>query len=202
MTRPRSRSGRRPASRRRCRSRPMRRKAFRSSWSGGTCRGRPLPAACTTRSGMRSWSKCMIFSRRWKSSNRVGPRSPTRRLLSVSSTGTPVAVVRVSPPWAHWGATASSGAPAETVALRRAEVGAAFDGGFATRRTFRRGADRLKHHARRISRFGSAHAQSQVPDSAPHKPGQRIWSRPCTSRRCARLASSASSRVSKVPSSP
>ena len=63
----------------------------------------PAPRACTTRSGMRSWSKCMIFSRRWKSSSRVGPRSPTRRLLSVSSTGTPVAVVSVSPPWAHWG---------------------------------------------------------------------------------------------------
>ena len=33
----------------------------------------PAPRAWTTRSGMRSWSKCMIFSRRWKSSMSVGP---------------------------------------------------------------------------------------------------------------------------------
>ena len=46
----------------------------------------PAPRAWTTRSGMRSWSKCMIFSRRWKSSSRVGPRSPAVSELSASST--------------------------------------------------------------------------------------------------------------------
>ena len=34
------------------------------------------PRACTIRSGMRSWSKWVIFSRRMKSSSSVGPRSP------------------------------------------------------------------------------------------------------------------------------
>ena len=41
-----------------------------------TRRAPPAPRAWTTRSGMRSWSKCMIFSRRWKSSSSVGPRRP------------------------------------------------------------------------------------------------------------------------------
>ena len=66
------------------------------------------PRAWTTRSGMRSWSKCMIFSRRWKSSSRVGPRELTRRLLSVSSTFTPSDVVSASPLWPHEGVSASS----------------------------------------------------------------------------------------------
>ena len=48
----------------------------------------------------------------------VGPRSPIRRLLSVSSTGTPVTVVRTSPPWAHSGARASAGAPGEIGTFR------------------------------------------------------------------------------------
>ena len=34
------------------------------------------PRAWTIRSGMRSWSKWVIFSRRMKSSRRVGPRRP------------------------------------------------------------------------------------------------------------------------------
>ena len=38
----------------------------------------------------------------------------------MSSTGTPVAVVRVSPPCAHAGATVSLGAPSDLVDLRRA----------------------------------------------------------------------------------
>ena len=39
----------------------------------------PYPRACTTRSGIRSWSKWKIFSRKWKSSSADGPRSPARR---------------------------------------------------------------------------------------------------------------------------
>ena len=34
------------------------------------------PRAWTIRSGIRSWSKCWIFSRRMKSSSRVEPRGP------------------------------------------------------------------------------------------------------------------------------
>ena len=34
------------------------------------------PRAWTIRSGMRSWSKWVIFSRRMKSSSSVGPRRP------------------------------------------------------------------------------------------------------------------------------
>ena len=70
---------------------------FSIDWVSRNVPWAPAPRAWTTRSGIRSWSKCMIFSRRWKSSSSVGPRSPTRRLLSVSSTGTPWAVVSVSP---------------------------------------------------------------------------------------------------------
>jgi len=68
----------------------------------------PAPRACTTRSGMRSWSKCMIFSRRWWSSSSVGPRELTRSELSVSSTGVPWAVVMASPSWAQLRPTAAS----------------------------------------------------------------------------------------------
>ena len=44
---------------------------------------------------MRSWSKCVIFSRRMKSSRSVGPRSPARSEFSSSAIGTPWLVVSV-----------------------------------------------------------------------------------------------------------
>ena len=50
---------------------------------------KPEPRACTTRSGIRSWSKCVIFSRRWKSSSNVGPRAPAFSESSVCGIGTP-----------------------------------------------------------------------------------------------------------------
>ena len=57
------------------------------------------PRACTTRSGIRSWSKWVIFSRKWKSSSRVGPREPALSEWSVSGSRRPSAVVRCAPPW-------------------------------------------------------------------------------------------------------
>ena len=57
------------------------------------------PRACTTRSGMRSWSKCVIFSRRWKSCSRVGPRAPALSEWSVSRSRAPGDVVRNAPCW-------------------------------------------------------------------------------------------------------
>jgi hypothetical protein len=47
------------------------------------------PRAWTIRSGMRSWSKCVIFSRRTKSSSRVGPRSPALSEAWLLLIGTP-----------------------------------------------------------------------------------------------------------------
>ncbi len=58
----------------------------------------PYPRACTTRSGIRSWSKWKIFSRRWKSSSRAGPRGPTRSVFWSSATGTPCWVVNAGRP--------------------------------------------------------------------------------------------------------
>ncbi len=55
------------------------------------------PRACTTRSGMRSWSKWVIFSRRWWSWSRTGPRGPALREWSVSYSRAPCAVVRYAP---------------------------------------------------------------------------------------------------------
>ncbi len=60
----------------------------------------PAPRAWTTRSGMRSWSKCMIFSRRWWSWRRTGPRGPALSEWSVSYSRVPCAVVRYAPLWA------------------------------------------------------------------------------------------------------
>jgi hypothetical protein len=45
------------------------------------------------RSGMRSWSKWVIFSRRMKSSSRDGPRRPAISEFWLSATGTPWWVV-------------------------------------------------------------------------------------------------------------
>src|SRR5688500_19836517 len=56
----------------------------------------------------------MIFSRKWKSSSSPGPREPARRVLSVSSTRTPWAVVRRSPDCAQRGRNASSRGAAPT----------------------------------------------------------------------------------------
>ena len=50
------------------------------------------------RSGMRSWSKCVIFSRRMKSSSSAGPRSPALSEFWLSATGTPWLVVSTRPP--------------------------------------------------------------------------------------------------------
>ena len=50
---------------------------------------------------MRSWSKWVIFSRRWKSSSSVGPRGPAFREWSVSGSRRPCAVVRYPPAWAR-----------------------------------------------------------------------------------------------------
>ena len=48
----------------------------------------PVPRAWTTRSGMRSWSKWVIFSRRWWSWSRVGPRWPaSQRVVGVAQPG-------------------------------------------------------------------------------------------------------------------
>src|SRR5688572_13881366 len=49
------------------------------------------------RSGMRSWSKCVIFSRRMKSSSSAGPRSPAFREFWLSAIRTPWLVVRARP---------------------------------------------------------------------------------------------------------
>ena len=49
------------------------------------------------RSGIRSWSKCVIFSRRMKSCSSVGPRSPALSELWLSATGTPWFVVSAWP---------------------------------------------------------------------------------------------------------
>src|SRR5262249_8640835 len=46
---------------------------------------------------MRSWSKRITFSRRWKSSMRLGPRVPACSELSVFSTGMPWSVVNRVP---------------------------------------------------------------------------------------------------------
>src|SRR5699024_2804347 len=51
------------------------------------------PRACTILSGIRSWSKCIIFSLKWKSSNKLGPRSPTVNVFSSSLTLTPLLFV-------------------------------------------------------------------------------------------------------------
>ena len=56
----------------------------------------PEPRACTMRSGMRSWSKWKIFSRRTKSSSSVGPRAPARSEFWLSEIGCPKLVVSVS----------------------------------------------------------------------------------------------------------
>src|SRR5665811_2190247 len=47
------------------------------------------PRACTIRSEIRSWSKWNIFSRRTKSSSRVGPRAPARSEFCLSETRIP-----------------------------------------------------------------------------------------------------------------
>ena len=49
------------------------------------------------RSGMRSWSKCVIFSRRMKSFSSAGPRSPALSEFWLSATATPWFVVRRCP---------------------------------------------------------------------------------------------------------
>ena len=50
------------------------------------------------RSGMRSWSKWVIFSRRMKSSSSVGPRRPAFSEFWLSAIGTPWLVVSTWPP--------------------------------------------------------------------------------------------------------
>jgi hypothetical protein len=76
----------------------------------------PAPRACTTRSGMRSWSKCVTFSRRWWSCSSVGPRAPALREWSVSRMRSPCDVVRKGP----CGPTSVALAPvAAPVAVRR-----------------------------------------------------------------------------------
>jgi hypothetical protein len=51
------------------------------------------PRAWTMRSGIRSWSKCWIFSRRMKSSSKVDPRGPAFSEFWLSLSGTPWFVV-------------------------------------------------------------------------------------------------------------
>src|SRR4051794_16055717 len=83
---------------------------------------------------MRSWSKCVIFSRSQKSSISVGPRPPpTRRLSSVLSIGVPNAVVMASPCWAQGGEVASARPPpmASAGELRGAVLRAVFFAGVA-----------------------------------------------------------------------
>ena len=46
--------------------------------------------------GSASWSKWKIFSRKWKSSSRAGPRAPTRSVFWSSATGAPCCVVNRS----------------------------------------------------------------------------------------------------------
>ena len=53
----------------------------------------PEPLACTTRSGMHSRLKWAIFSSRWKSCSRSGPRGPAVSEFWLSTTGMPSAVV-------------------------------------------------------------------------------------------------------------
>ena len=54
----------------------------------------PAPFACTTRSGMRSRSKCPSFSSRCVSCMSTGPLGPAVSLFWSSPTGLPNAVVR------------------------------------------------------------------------------------------------------------
>lgn len=56
----------------------------------------PAPLAWTTLSGIRSRSKCAISSRSCMSCNRMGPRGPTVKELSLSDSGQPWPVVRRS----------------------------------------------------------------------------------------------------------
>ena len=60
---------------------------------------------------MRSWSKWVIFSRRWWSCSSVGPRGPAFSEWSVSSSRAPVAVVRKAPCCAASVGSASTSAP-------------------------------------------------------------------------------------------
>ena len=55
----------------------------------------PDPRACTIRSGIRSWSKWVIFSRKTRSSSSVGPRVPARSEFWLSEIGNPWLVVSV-----------------------------------------------------------------------------------------------------------
>src|SRR5690554_7367395 len=66
----------------------------------------PEPRACTMRSGMRSWSKWVIFSRRMKSLSSAGPRTPALSEDWLSAISTPWLVVSgpmgvslTGPPW-------------------------------------------------------------------------------------------------------
>ncbi len=71
----------------------------------------PAPRAWTTRSGIRSWSKWVIFSRRWWSCSRTGPRGPAFSEWSVERSRAPCEVVRYSPCCALVDCGASVGAP-------------------------------------------------------------------------------------------
>src|SRR5258708_26956928 len=54
----------------------------------------PQPLACMRRSGITSRSKCAIFSISQMSCSRAGPRGPAVRMLVLSATGAPVALVK------------------------------------------------------------------------------------------------------------
>src|SRR6218665_2972197 len=60
------------------------------------------------RSGMRSWSKWVIFSRRMKSLSSAGPRRPALSEAWLSATGTPWLVVR---PWPALSASTRPSSP-------------------------------------------------------------------------------------------
>src|SRR4029077_5248683 len=55
----------------------------------------PQPLACMRRSGITSRSKCAIFSISQMSCSSAGPRGPAVRMLVLSATGAPVALVNL-----------------------------------------------------------------------------------------------------------
>ena len=130
----------------------------------------PAPRAWTTRSGIRSWSKCVIFSRRWWSCSSVGPRSPALSEWSESRSRAPWAVVSQRP----WPDTASAstsvGAP---VAVRRSGPAWSGFGGSGSRGLVgsatvgRAGAGSARDVGRRHAR---PHAPPRSPPRSPRSP--------------------------------
>src|SRR4029453_5022202 len=99
---------------------------------------------------MRLWSKCVIFSRKWKSSISVGPRSPALSESSVCGMRTPWLVARTSSSgraWNWWScgsfSSAGGGCPLRVGLLRWLVAMVRLLSAAAVRRGLRAGANRL-----------------------------------------------------------